>query len=385
MNRRQRRDRILVVCHEASRTGAPRVVVDLLGVLGDEGFERVAIARWGGPLVDELRAVSDHYAYEPLRRIRAGLRRWSRTRALAVRVEESAAALTVRRFRPDVVYANTVLSASYVGPARRMGIPVVLHVHELAPLATAVLARYELDWRDPGVHLVACSESARTDLAGITGAPAQRIDVLTSPVDVERVTSIARREPSSSTGAETSTVVACGTADVRKGVDLWLEAAAEVRRLAPERDVRFVWVGPRAWPPLSDRIEQLGLNGVVHVTGEVADPYPLIAQGDVFTLSSRMDPFPLVVLEAMALGRPVVAFDAGGVTEQLGRAGVLVPPEDPAAMAEAVVALLRADVERARLGQLAEQRVTSRYGIEPFRTTVTELLDGVLAREGGTV
>ena len=57
--------------------------------------------------------------------------------------------------------------------------------------------------------------------------------------------------------------------------------------------------------------------------GEIENPYPLFDRMDVFTVTSRADPFPLVVLEAMALGKPVVGFAEGGVPEQLDTTGIL--------------------------------------------------------------
>jgi glycosyltransferase involved in cell wall biosynthesis len=105
---------------------------------------------------------------------------------------------------------------------------------------------------------------------------------------------------------------------------------------------------------------------------------------DVFTLPSREDPFPLVVLEAMALARPVVGFDVGGVREQLDDTGVVVDAEDVSAMANAVVALLDDEAERRRLGALAAERVRSLYDIGPFRAHIKRIVDAAAGIEPGT-
>ena len=114
---------------------------------------------------------------------------------------------------------------------------------------------------------------------------------------------------------------------------------------------------PSRWP--LDLAQELAVADRIDWLGEVGEPHPLIAGADVFTLPSREDPFPLVVLEAMALARPVVAFDVGGVREQLEDAGVVVPAGDVKAMARAVIALLEDEAERRRLGAEAARRVLS--------------------------
>jgi glycosyltransferase involved in cell wall biosynthesis len=94
----------------------------------------------------------------------------------------------------------------------------------------------------------------------------------------------------------------------------------------------------------------------------------------VFTLSSREDSFPLVVLEAMALGRPVVAFDVGSVADQLGEAGVVIAPGDTEAMADAVVALLDDRVKARELGEAAAARAREIHDVGGFRQGVRRIV-----------
>ena len=106
-----------------------------------------------------------------------------------------------------------------------------------------------------------------------------------------------------------------------------------------------------------------------------ANPYPALAALDVFVLPSRVDAFPLVVLEAMILGVPVVAFDVGGVAEQVGGAGILVPAGDRDGLEAAVRKLVDDPALRKRLGLAGQARVTELYGIEDFDRRVVELID----------
>jgi glycosyltransferase involved in cell wall biosynthesis len=99
---------------------------------------------------------------------------------------------------------------------------------------------------------------------------------------------------------------------------------------------------------LETQIERLGLGERVHLIGQVDEPERLTADADLFVMSSREEGLGTSVLEAMALGIPIASTSAGGLPELLGRgAGLLVPPRDPAALADAVGRILE-DVELSR-------------------------------------
>jgi glycosyltransferase involved in cell wall biosynthesis len=370
--------RVLVVSHEAQLTGAPRVAVEIVRSLGAGDAEVDCVLRAGGPLAGEFAAAADRVVTEPLPRARALLKRWRPLRTVAHRLDELVALLVLARLRPAVAYLNTVKSGCYVRPALRLGIPVVLHAHETGALAETTLRRYPVGRRWNEVRLVACSTAARDDLARVVEVPAARIGVVHSPVDVDLVAERARSPEDRPAPQAPFVVGACGSVNEGKGTDLWLEMARAVRDRRPDQPILFRWVGGRRgnWP--DDIAHGLGVDDVVEFTGSVANPHPLLAGTDVFTLPSRGDAFPLVVLEAMTHGRPIVAFDVGGVREQVGDAGVVVPPADPEAMADAVVALLDDRAERERLGAEAQRRVRSLYGMDRFRARVRGVVDSIV-------
>jgi glycosyltransferase involved in cell wall biosynthesis len=366
--------RVLVVTHEARRTGAPKVALEIQRALhGESGTEVVSLLRGGGALDGEFGATSDRLLREPFARGRALLRRPKPLRKLVDRLDEVIAWSMLKRARPTVAYLNTVKSACYVRPALRLGIPTIVHVHELGVLASSTLRRYPVGARWKDVRLVACSTACRDGLAALVGVPAADIAVLHSPVDTADVTSRAAAAEPGDAG-EGLTVGSCGVVNERKGADLWVAVAKAVRTLRPDLTVRFRWIGrrPGEWP--SDSARQLGVDDMIDWLGETAEPYPLLAGLDVFTLPSREDPFPLVVLESMALARPIVAFDVGGVSEQLGDTGVAVAAEDVDAMAQALVKLLDDEPERHRLGNAAATRVRTLYDVAPFHTHVRGLV-----------
>ena len=362
---------MLVVNHEASRSGAPMVALSMVRVLRAAGYEVVVIQRWGGVLVREFDAAADVSQREPWSRLRAALRRLGARGVLGQRAERCAAALerlaaqrVLRRHRPDLVWANTAVSSNYLAPARQAGIATVWYLHETRRYQHELLARHGLvDAPDrlSGVRVLACSAAAADATATVTGLARGRVGVLHPSV------SRPDRRPSSS--AESSVVVmGCGNDPIRKGFDLFVDLA---RALSARHDhhLRFIWVGPGS-------VDQ----EFVEVTGAVTDAAARIASSDIFVLSSRADPFPLVVLEAMASSRCVVGFDVGGVAEQLGAAGVLIEPGRVEAMAEVISELAGDPERRSRLGADAHDRFEQCWSPERFTAGVLavtrQVLDG---------
>jgi glycosyltransferase involved in cell wall biosynthesis len=167
-------------------------------------------------------------------------------------------------------------------------------------------------------------------------------------------------------------VLGAGYADHRKGIDLFAEVAAAAEKSAEE--TYFVWVGnvdARMQPEVERLAKGCGNLRLVPARDEISLFY---AGADLYLMTSREDPFPSVVLEAMNVSVPVVGFrDAGGfqdiVTEETGR---LVPYLDTAAMGKAVTDLLRDEALRQRLGRNGAELVREHFS---FKDYVYELLE----------
>ena len=266
-----------------------------------------------------------------------------------------------------LIHANSLLALPEIVSRPRGGPPLVLHTHEvLAPdlkgAAAALLAR-----RTDAV--ISVSEAAAQALRE------RRID---STVVYEAVPDPGPRERIRRDGG--LVVGTLGTVSKRKGSDLFLAAAQRVREQRNGIEFRMVGDlvvgGERPWAQgIADaaRRSDIGLRAGV-------DAFAELAEWDIFVLPSRMDPCPLAVLEAMAMGLPVVGTRVGGIPEQLGTdAGVLVPSEDVEGLTRAVLRLAGSEDLRASLGAAARRRVGELFSVERQAEALDRVYRRVLA------
>jgi glycosyltransferase involved in cell wall biosynthesis len=164
------------------------------------------------------------------------------------------------------------------------------------------------------------------------------------------------------------TVVSIGQIAPLKGQADLIEAAALVRRAVPNVEFRFYGAAgdEEYYRQCRDLAVALGLQDTVVFAGIAEDLPSALQQAHVVALSSVSDGLPSSVVEAMLSEAAVVATNVGGASEALGETGLLVPPRDPVAMAEAIATLLRAPDSCRRLGEHARKRATHWFSEERF-------------------
>ncbi|MCS5696345.1 glycosyltransferase family 4 protein [Desulfofundulus thermocisternus] len=168
----------------------------------------------------------------------------------------------------------------------------------------------------------------------------------------------------------------------QKGLANFIQAAAI---LCSKHQVNFMIVGDG---PLRKALEQqanfLKLNGRLFFTGERKDIPRILAAMDVFVLPSITEGLPLTVLEAMAAGKPVVATRVGGLPEIVldGETGLLVPPQDPRALAQAIEHLLLKRKEAEEMGQRGRKRVIRFFTVEAMVRKIEEEYKNALLNPG---
>ncbi len=227
---------------------------------------------------------------------------------------------------------------------------------------------------------IAVSEAIGRALVSSGVVPA-RVHVVHNGVDAERILAAAREPQPAALPAGDGPLVGCVARLERvKGVADFVDAAEHVAREIPS--ARFVVAGSggeaaslaaRQAPSLVDRLEFLG-----HV-----DPVePLVAMLDVLVLPSHSEALGLVLLEAGALGVPVVATAVGGIPEVVedGVSGILVPPASPSELADAVMRLLREPAIARAMGEAGRARVEREFTLERTIAGHLAVYEGLLGR-----
>jgi glycosyltransferase involved in cell wall biosynthesis len=283
----------------------------------------------------------------------------------------------------DVLYACTLSSFPYCLLAGRLArVPQVVHVYS----SYGDGAAYRKHLLGRARHVVAPSADSLALARRALGdfAPGTRARVVYNGMDVERIArAAAAPRPAGVALGGGPTVGMVGHLDARKNPAVLVEAMAEVRAAVP--GARALLVGafrdPAYERSVRERARTLGLADAVAVTGFLANPFPLVARLDLLVHPALRDPFPLALLEGMALGRPIVASAVGGIPEMLedGVSGCLVPPGDAPALAAAIAALLRDPARRARVGAAARERLVTRFSLEGFAAGMFAAFDDAVA------
>ena len=310
------RIRVLVVLSDLYGGGAQRIVLLLLDRLPRESFElHLAVAKRVGPLLDEVPA--DVEVHD----LGAG------------RVASAALPLVslVRRLRPAVVL-STLFHVNLLLLGLRWLLPrgTRLLIREAITASRALernprgrLASLLLRLLYPSADRVVCQcRYMADDLAQHFRVPRERMVTIYNPIDLDRVRARARAGPNPFVdhGAGPH-VVAIGRLDPQKGFDELIRAFPPLQQLEPGAQLWIVgqdmWAHGRNRASLVSLVNELGLSQRVHFPGYVENPYPYLEHGDLFVLSSRYEGLPNVLLEALAIGCPVVALDRPGGTREI--------------------------------------------------------------------
>lgn len=309
---------VILVGHEATRSGAPMILLRLAHHLrSTAGIGCRVVLLADGPLKADFAAVAPTIVIPNVVDVHA---------ALADVLRHSSA--------PCVVVCNTIATARVAEQCRLQGVPVVAWIHETATVIDEFFGgRKTVQRMARAVHRIVCpSWLVATSLTEAYGITPDRIAVVPygvdpAPADLER--SEQRRAIRKDLGIhpDARIVLACGRAEQRKGVDLFVQLAAKVisRQPTAGSDVHFVWVGrwdDQSKPWARHDIRQLGLAERIHFVGEKKHPARYFAAADVFVMPSREESCGMVALEAAAAGCPVVSFQ-----EAVGAAEMLAPDE----------------------------------------------------------
>jgi glycosyltransferase involved in cell wall biosynthesis/GT2 family glycosyltransferase len=366
---RQRwRRTLLLVCHDARPHGAQLLALSLARELREGLGYRVHMAVLGpGPLLREYAKYADVRLLDVEEMGTKG-------------IDAYVAGLPALGVKQAIV--NSTASAACIPALKAAGIEVIGLVHELPELIrTHGLTRHAKIMATQADHVVFPAQVVHDGFGRFGAVPAQRARI--RPQGLYKRNRFKRNERDKARldlrrrlrlDPSAQVVLGVGFGDHRKGFDLYVDAGLQVCS-AQDRAV-FVWIGmldPSLEAEALERIDRAGMLSRFVFPGHEPDTDPFYAGADVYAMTSREDPFPSVVLEALDAGLPVVGFDGAGGFASLGPTGCveLAAPFDVGAYARAVGALLRDDDRRARIATTAQELIQREFG---FRRYVFELV-----------
>jgi glycosyltransferase involved in cell wall biosynthesis len=375
------RQTVLIISHEATRTGAPIVAYNVANQLRRR-YNVVGLLLEGGKLVEDFNDLCVA-VIGPITRSD-----WHPIEAEYI----------IRRLLTSYSIAYTISSSIesrlFIPPLTNSFVPVVSLIHEFASYTRPKGAMGEgLDWSTQIVFSTdITANSAKSEHPPLINRtihvlPQGRCEVPRSAVKVSSDDADVLRKVFRPQGYEDALVVlGAGFVHIRKGVDLFLSCAAAVRALNPKRPVRFIWIGQGYDAEndstyssyLAEQIARSGLKGKIAIIDPIDNLEPAYAMADVFFLSSRLDPLPNVTIDAAFHGLPVVCFEnASGMAALLAVQQTLgscvVPHLDVQAAASVIADFANNETMRRRIGDATRDFAQATFDIDNYVRRLDEL------------
>jgi glycosyltransferase involved in cell wall biosynthesis len=359
---------VMYVANASHIGGGNRSLMDIIMGINRSRFEPVLIAPGQGALVDWAAATG-----VPCEIIPDG--DWEGRRSLLRRTALLTAAMM--RTRTSIVHtaAHTCYRAAGIA-ARLCGVRRVCHLGY--PPAAG-----ELEWsfQAPPDAVVACHDGQALEVqARVTAiAPTARLVSIQNGVDVRRFTPSLPSDSLPDWHPGRPVVMIVGHLSEVKGHPTFFEAAA---RVAAHEDASFVALGGEHASPgyrmvLEAKVAELGISERVQFLGWQPHVEQVLRAADIVVMPSLSEGLPMAILEAMACAAPIVATPVGGIPEAItdGVTGLLIPPSDAGALADAIVRLLRDRPLAKRLGAQARAEAVGHFSINRMVADVERVYD----------
>jgi len=380
--------KVLFISHYASRTGAPIVLLNLLQWLKANtsiAFEIIQVQE--GPLLDDFHKIAPNNLFTSTmaqRKVHSLLNLFG----LKTDITKGYWNGLIEKYsgRVGLIYSNTITNGEALDRLSGLNCPVICHVHE-QELAIRFFGNRNLELvKQYTNHYIAASEQVKQNLILNHGIPEDKIDVVYSFIDVASLKNNFR-DIRGELNIPADAAVVCGSGHGtiwNKGKDLFLQLTRIVNDKSAPSAVYFLWVGGSEDGMDIDRIQRdirlTGIKQIVRFIEDVDDPYAYFNACDIFVSTSREDSFPLVCLEAAALGKPVLCFEgAGGMLEFVeDDAGYIIPYLDIKSMADRIIALTKDPALRIKIGLQAALKVKKRHDISVACPAFLEIIERFL-------
>jgi len=321
--------KILFVGHDANGAGAQIVLLNWLKAEAGRGKKNYLLLEKGGELLPEYERYAKVWVWRKgpnkidkiVKKI-PFLKREDRADREPNRPEIASMLEDFKREKFSLILGNTVASLSLLQQLQGMKIPFGAYVHELDFSLTMYASEKDMHFLAQKVSLVfGVSEQVNHLLIDKFNVPIERTLLLPPIIEIPKSHSDRGVQVREDLGIppDAWVVLGCGLAEWRKGTDIFIRVARQVIRKMPK--VHFIWlgVGDNVFSAeLKAEKEHWDEGNQVHLIPRKSDSKPYFEAMDLFFLSSREDPFPLVMLEAAFHGKPIVGFKgSGGISDFL--------------------------------------------------------------------
>ena len=359
--------------------------------LQNERFSSVLVTGLEGPHEGSMRDLATKHGVEPrvLRELGREVSPLNDLRATLAMYR------MIRGSRPHIVHTHMAKAGTAGRLAARLArVPIVVHTFHghtfhsyWGPVKSAVFLQIERTLGAMTDRVIAVGDAQKADIASYGVAPLNKILTIPLGLEIEPMLDAeqhrGRLRAELGVGADRPLIGIVARLVPIKAHEVFLEAASIIRAASPESTFLIIGDGERR-AELEAMAGQLGIAEATRFLGWRDDMREVYADLDVVTLCSNNEGSPVALIEALAAARPVVSTRVGGVPNvvQDGESGLLVPPRDPAAFAEAVLTLLRDPARAAQLGLAGRKAVFPKHASTRLVQDV-ERLYLELAREKG--
>jgi glycosyltransferase involved in cell wall biosynthesis len=373
------RKKILFVSHEASRTGAPMILIHLLTwIKSNTDLKFNILLLKGGELTSDFENLSKVYHWDLINL--DSIKRYKKNNTFNYFILifnflfkkffghtlfQKLILLKLSYSSYDLIYLNSVVSTQMIPLLNKKNPKIISHIHELSYLINNHFKEYVINKNYLVVDLyIAASNAVYNNLINYGIQPNKIITIHEFlPININKKT-IGKQQikDSLSIGDEYFIIGGSGQMQIRKGVDLFIQISWLVQKKMPSAKIKFVWVGESNYDIVQyyyyeTLLQQLKCN--LHFTDIQDNPQNYFQIFDLFLLTSREDPFPIVCLEAANESIPIVCFEgAGGMTEFTDQGcGFKVPYHDLEQMSNTILELYQDRKLLNNIGQNAKLKV----------------------------